>query len=80
MAVRAHDDLLLCRDFLFSLKGATYHWFYLLPKNSLRSFDDVTYAFYNPFASQKKFQRNNNHLLTVRMKPGESLKSCVNYF
>ena len=32
------------------------------------------------FASRREFQRNNNHLLTVRMKTGESLKSYVNYF
>jgi len=29
---------LFCRAFPSSLKGATYHWFYLLPKNSLWSF------------------------------------------
>ena len=80
MAAYAHDDLLLYRAFPFSLKGTAYHWFYPLPKNSLRSFDEVTDAFYNLFASQRELQRNNNHLLMVRMKSGESLKNYVNYF
>ena len=51
MAVYAHDDLLFCRVFPFSFKGAAYHWFYSLPKNFLQSFDDVTDTFYNQFAS-----------------------------
>ena len=80
MAVYAHDDLLLCRAFSSSLKGIIYHWFYLPPKSSLWSFHDMTDAFYNQFASWRKFQRNNNHLLTVKMKLGESLKNYINYF
>ena len=64
----------------FRLKGAACHWFYSLPRNSLRSFHDLTDAFYNQFASRRKFQRNNNHLLTVKMKLGKSLKNYVNYF
>ena len=35
MVVYAHDNLLLCRVFSFSLMGAAYHWFYSLMKNSL---------------------------------------------
>ena len=31
----------------------------------------MTNAFYNQFASQREFQRNNNHLLTVKMKYGK---------
>jgi len=77
--VYAHDDLLY-RAFPSSLKGVTYHWFYSLPKNSLRSFHDVIDAFYNQFASRREFQRNINHLLTVKMKSGENLKNYVNYF
>ena len=40
----------------------------------------MTDAFYNQFASQREFQRNDNHLLTVKMKSTESLKNYVNYF
>jgi len=68
MAVYTHDDLLLCRAFPSSLKGIAYHWFYLLLRNLLRNFHEVTDAFYNQFASLREFQRNDNHLLTVKMK------------
>ena len=40
----------------------------------------MTDAFYNQFASRKEFQRNNNHLLTIKMKFVESLKNYINYF
>ena len=33
-----------------------------------------------PLASRREFQRNRNHLLTVRMKLGKSLKNYINYF
>ena len=47
MAVYSHDDLPFYRAISSSLKGATYHWFYSLPKNSLQSFENVTDVFYN---------------------------------
>ena len=40
----------------------------------------MTDILYNQFASQRKFQRNSNHLLMVKMKSRESLKNYVNYF
>ena len=63
-----------------SVKGSGYNWVYLLPKNSLQSFHDVTDIFYNQFDSRREFQRSSNHLLTVKMKFEESLKNYVNYF
>ena len=51
-----------------------------LPNNFLRRFKDVTDTLYNQFASRKKFQKNSNHLLMVKMKSGESLKKYVSYF
>ena len=80
MAIYGHDDPFLYRVFPSSLKGATYHWFYSLPKNSIRSVEDVTDAFYNQFSSLREFQKNRNHLLVVKMKQGESLKNYVSYF
>ena len=63
-----------------SIEGVTYHWFYSLPRNSLQNFHDVTDAFYNQFVPRREFQRNINHLFTVKMKSEESLKNYINYF
>ena len=40
----------------------------------------MTEAFFNQFASWREFQRNNNHIVTLKMKTRESLKNYVNYF
>ena len=63
-----------------SLKRVAYHWFYSLPRNSLRNFHDVTDTFFNQFSFRRKFQRNRNHLPMVKMKFEESLKNYINYF
>jgi len=35
-------------------------------------------SFLTQYASYQKIKKNNNHLLTVRMRPGNSLKSYMN--
>ena len=56
MAVYTHDNLFLYRAFPFSLKGVTYHWFYSLPRISLRNFHDVTDAFYTSLLLKENFR------------------------
>ena len=79
MVVHAHDDLLFCRR-PFQPQGCRLPLILLTLKELASEFDDVTDAFYSQFASRREFQRNINHLLTVRIKPGKSLKSYVNYY
>ena len=89
MVVHSHDDLFLSRVFWCSLKGAAYNWFYspkhlwlvLLPLMPLLwSFKEVKHAFYYQYAFQQGPKKNNSHLLTIKMKPGASLKYFVSYF
>jgi len=40
----------------------------------------VKQAFYYEYASQWELKKNNDHLLTIKMKSGESLKQYVSYF
>jgi len=77
MIIHSHDDLLLSHMFPSSLKGAAYDWFYSLPRYTLRSFKEVKHAFYHKYASRRELKNNSNHLLTIKMKPGESLKYYV---
>jgi len=78
MAVHSHDDLLLCRVFPCSLKGVALDWFYSLLSQPLLNIEKVSDAFFNQYASWIK--KNNNHLLTMKMKPGETLKWYICYF
>ena len=66
--------------FSSSLKGVAFNWFYSFSRHSPQNFEELRQAFYNQYASRHEFKNNNNHLLTVKMKPTESLKHCVSYF
>ena len=70
----------MCWVFPSNLKGVDLGWFYSLSSPSLRSFEEISDAFFNQYASCQEFKKNSNHLLTVKMKYGESLKSCISYF
>ena len=50
-------------------------WFYSL----LRNFEEVSEAFLTQYASRHEIKKN-NHLLTIRIKPGDSLEDYMNYF
>jgi len=74
MTVHSHDDLLLGCVFPSSLKGAAYDWFHSLSRHSLRSFEEVKHIFCLQYTSRQELKKNNNHLRTIKMKSGESLK------
>jgi len=80
MVVHSHDDLLMCWVFPSSLKGVALDWFYSLPSRSLWNFEEVSDVFYKQYALRQKFKKNNNHLLTVKMKQEETLKCYISYF
>jgi len=80
MTVYSHDDLLMYRVFPSSLKGVALDCFYTLPSWSLRSFEEVSDAFFNQYASRQEFKKNSNHLLTVKMKHGETFKRYISNF
>ena len=80
IAVHSNDDHLMCKVFSSSLKGMALDWLYFFLSRSLRSFREVNAAFFNKYASRQKFKKNNNHLLTIKMKSGKTLKCYINYF
>ena len=48
-------------------------WFYFLPRRSLHNFEEITEAFL-------EVKKNNHHLLTVKMRQSDNLKSYISYF
>ena len=70
----------MCRVFSSNLKGVALDWFYSLPSRSLQKFEEFSDAFFNQYAFQQEFKKNNNHLLTVKMKQGEALMRYIGYF
>jgi len=52
----------------------------LLPHHSLCNFEEVSEAFLTQYASHWEAERNNHHLLTVKTRQEDSLKSYIGYF
>ena len=75
MVTYSHNDPTLCLTFPAILKGVTSEWFYSLPPCSLQCFTKVTESFLTQYASYLEVKKSSHHLLSVRMKQGESLKS-----
>ena len=80
MVLYSCNNSIMCLTFLSSLKDAASVWFYSLPPCSLHNFSKVTDAFIIQYASHYKAKRSSHHLLSVKMKPGDGLKSYINFF
>jgi len=80
MVVYSHDDFLMCCVFPSSLKGVALDLFHSLPPQSLWSFEEVSNAFFNQYASRQELKKNSNHLLTARMQQRETLKRYISHF
>ena len=76
----SRNDPLLCLTFSSSLKGVASDWFYSPPSHSLHTFEEVIKAFLDQYASRREVKRNNHHLLSVKMRQGDSFKSYISYF
>jgi len=79
MVVYSRNDPLLCITFPSSLKGAASDWFYSLP-HPLRNFEEITKTFLTQYASRKEAKKNSHHLLSVKTRQGDSLKSYISFF
>ena len=80
MVIYSRNDPLLCITFPSSLKGATSDWFNSLPARSLCNFEKVTKVFFTQYASLQEVKKNNHHLLSVKMRQGDSLKFYIGFF
>ena len=71
---------ILCHFFLTTLKGATRKWFTKLPKSSIDSFEQLGNAFLCHFVRGQHLKWLADHLLTIRQREKETLRSYVKHF
>jgi len=55
-------------------------WFYSLPPHSLDNFEEINEAFHTLYAFRREAKENNHHLLSIKMRQSDSLKSYISYF
>ena len=80
LGLQQPPDKILCRSFLTTLKGAAREWFTKLPMSSVDSFEQLSNAFLCHFIGGQRPKRPADHLLTVRQREKETLRSYMKRF
>ena len=73
-------DEIMCRAFPTTLKGPTRIWFKKLTPGFVRSFAQLSRSFFNYFIGGQRYRRPITHLLNVKQKEGETLRSYLTKF
>ena len=80
MELYGYQDLVRCRAFAITLKGPTLAWFNRLPPSSVSSFRELSIAFVSHFIGSRTYRKPSYHMLTIKQRPQESLRSYVQRF
>ncbi len=70
----------MCRAFPTTLKGPARIWFKKIPPRSISTFIQLSKHFVNHFIGGQRHGRPTTHLLNVKQKDGESLRSYLTKF
>ena len=68
---------ILYHSFPTTLKGATREWFTKLPTSSIDSFEQLGNSFLRHFIGGQHLRRPADHLLTIRQREKETLRSYM---
>ena len=80
LGLQQPPDEILCRSFPTTLKGAAREWFIKLPTSSINRFEQLRNAFLHHFVGGQRPKRPADHLLTIRQREKETLRSYVKHF
>uniref|UniRef100_A0A2N9GCW7 Uncharacterized protein n=1 Tax=Fagus sylvatica TaxID=28930 RepID=A0A2N9GCW7_FAGSY len=80
MCLQGVPDEIMCRAFPTTLKGPARIWFKKLTPNSVGSFAQLSRLFFNHFIGGQRYGRPTTHLLNVKQKEGETLRSYLTRF
>ena len=80
MELHGYQDPVRCRAFAITLKGPALAWFNRLPPSSISSFRELSIAFLSHFIGARTYRKPSYHLLTIKQRSQESLRSYVQRF
>uniref|UniRef100_A0A2N9IAR9 Uncharacterized protein n=1 Tax=Fagus sylvatica TaxID=28930 RepID=A0A2N9IAR9_FAGSY len=80
MCLQGVPDEIMCRAFPTTLKGPARIWFKKLIPGSIGSFAQLSHSFFNHFIGGQRCGRPTTHLLNVRQREGETLRSYLTRF
>ena len=70
----------MCRAFPTTLKGFARIWFKKLTPGSVGTFAQLSRSFFNHFIGGQRYGRPTTHLLNVKQKEGETIRSYLTRF
>ena len=73
-------DMIMCRAFPTTLKGAAKVWFSKIPPSTIESFKELGEAFVRHFIGGQRYRQPTLHLLSVKQEAGESLRMYITRF
>ncbi|KAM1672732.1 hypothetical protein ACFXTN_037598 [Malus domestica] len=76
---RNNDDL-MCKIFIITLQGEAQDWFYTLPPQSIRNFDELSLVFTKQYSSCRSIKKKFDHLFDVKKNPKKSLRDFMRRF
>jgi hypothetical protein len=80
MCLQGVPDEIMCRAFPTTLKGSARIWFKKLTPGSVGTFAQLSRSFFNHFIGGQRYERPTTHLLNVKQKEGETLRSYLTRF
>ncbi|KAM1972913.1 hypothetical protein ACFX1X_019661 [Malus domestica] len=80
MILYRNNNDLMCKIFATTLQDEPQDWFYTLPPQSIRSFDELSLVFTKEYSSHHSIKKKPAHLFNVKNNPKESLRDYVKRF
>jgi ribosomal protein L25 (general stress protein Ctc) len=80
MCLQGVPDEIMCRAFPTTLKGPARVWFKKMTPGSVGSFAQLSRLFFNHFIGGQRYRRPTTHLLNIKQKEGETLRSYLTRF
>ena len=80
MELHGYQYPMRCKAFAITLKGPALAWFNRLPPSSISSFRELSIAFVSHFIGARTYRKPSYHLLTIKQRSQESLRSYVQRF
>ncbi|XP_068305097.1 uncharacterized protein [Pyrus communis] len=80
MILYRNNDDLMCKILATTLQGEAQDWFYTVPPQSIRSFNELSLVFTKEYSSYCSIKKKSDHLFKVKKNPKESLRDYVKRF
>ena len=80
LCLQQPPDEILCCLFPTTLKGVAWEWFNKLPTSSIDNFEQLSNSFVHHFVDGQHPKRIADHLLTIKQREKETLRSYLTHF